>query len=118
MAEFILEYWLGMFFSGVTVFGAFLYRLAKSYFKKRDKKDEEIAVEIKILKEANRAYMKDNLYRAYHYYKTRGYIYIHELEVLEDMYKQYKALGGNGTVHNLMKRICELDIREDMESNI
>lgn len=49
----------------------------------------------------------------YYHYEERGWITLHGLENVNAMYKEYHALGGNGTVTSLVNSIRELDVRDD-----
>ena len=55
-----------------------------------------------------RALLRDRLYQAHDYYMEQGYYPIHARENVEAMYTQYKALGGNGTVTNLVHELDSL----------
>lgn len=46
-------------------------------------------------------------------YEERGWITLHGLENVNAMYKEYHALGGNGTVTALVNTIHELEVRDD-----
>ena len=50
---------------------------------------------------------------AYYHYEERGWITLHGLENVNAMYKEYHALGGNGTVTALVNTIHELEVRDD-----
>ena len=49
----------------------------------------------------------------YYHYEERGWITLHGLENVNAMYKEYHALGGNGTVTALVNTIHELEVRDD-----
>lgn len=53
--------------------------------------------------------LKDSLLSSFHFYEERGYITLEELEVLEDVYNSYSALGGNGLIQiRWEQNICKL----------
>ena len=41
----------------------------------------------------------------------RGFVHIHSLESLDDLSKQYKALGGNGTAAKLIEDVKKLQVK-------
>lgn len=54
------------------------------------------------------ALLRDRIYQAHSHYMERGVYPIYARENVEEMYKQYHALGGNGTVTNLVKEMDAL----------
>lgn len=59
------------------------------------------------------ALLRDRIVQSYYHYEERGWITLHGLENVSAMYKEYHALGGNGTVTSLVNSIRELDVRDD-----
>nr|DAY58825.1 MAG TPA: holin protein [Caudoviricetes sp.] len=59
------------------------------------------------------ALLRDRIVQSYYHYEERGWITLHGLENVNAMYKEYHALGGNGTVTSLVNSIRELDVRDD-----
>ncbi len=57
------------------------------------------------------ALLRDRIVQAYYHYAERGWITLHGLECIEAMYKEYHALGGNGTVTKLVEDIRRLEVR-------
>lgn len=70
-------------------------------FKKNKNKD--IAIE-----EAVQALLRNELIRRYREYKAKGEMTILDRENIEAMFEQYKKLGGNGTVKELMNELLEV----------
>lgn len=66
--------------------------------KKKDKAIEQGLV----------ALLRNELVRRYREYETKGEISILDKENMEDMFEQYEALGGNGTVKQLMSEVLTL----------
>lgn len=60
-----------------------------------------------------RALLRDRIVQSYYHYEERGWITLHGLENVNAIYKEYHALGGNGTVTSLVNSIRELDVRDD-----
>lgn len=59
------------------------------------------------------ALLRDRIVQSYYHYEERGGITLHGLENVNAMYKEYHALGGNGTVTALVNTIHELEVRDD-----
>ena len=59
------------------------------------------------------ALLRDRIVQSYYHYEERGWITLHGLENVNAMYKEYHALGGNGTVTSLVNSIRELEVRDD-----
>ena len=83
-----------------TVIGAVLGFLGTN-LKKNKKKD--LAIE-----NAVQALLRNELIRRYREYKAKGEMTILDRENLEAMFEQYKNLGGNGTVKELMDELLEV----------
>ena len=65
-----------------------------------------------------RALLRDRILQAYnHYHEDKEYCPIYALENVEEMYKQYHALGGNGTITKLVEELKELPISPKEKEN-
>lgn len=71
--------------------------------KLKKSKNKDIAIE-----EAVQALLRNELIRRYREYKAKGEMTILDRENIEAMFKQYKKLGGNGTVKELMNELLEV----------
>lgn len=71
--------------------------------KLKARKKKDIAIE-----EGVQALLRNELIRRYREYKTKGEMTILDRENIEAMFKQYKNLGGNGTVKELMNELLEV----------
>lgn len=60
------------------------------------------------LEEGVRALLKNELVRRYREYEIKGELSILDKASIEEMYKQYRNLGGNGTVKKLIEELLEL----------
>ena len=83
-----------------TAIGAVLGFLGTKLKKSRKK---DIAIE-----EAVQALLRNESIRRYREYKAKGEMTILDRENIEAMFKQYKNLGGNGTVKELMDVLLEV----------
>ena len=97
MIEFIIEYWLevllGLIFTGIS------YTVKTLYKKQR-------AVE-----QGVQALLRNELIRRYREYEVKGAITILDKENIEHMYKEYRNLGGNGTVAKMYDDLMNLEIK-------
>lgn len=98
MEEFIIQYWLQALF-GLVIF-AFSFALRWLF------------AQFKALKLGMQAILRNNLIEQYNRYSIDKCIPIYALENVEQMYKQYKALDGNGTIKHLYDELLELPIGE------
>lgn len=71
--------------------------------KLKANKRKDIAIE-----QGVQALLRNELIRRYREYKTKGEMTILDRENIEAMFKQYKNLGGNGTVKELMNELLEV----------
>ena len=61
----------------------------------------------KAIEEGVQALLRNELVREYREYKAKGELSILDKDNIEAMFKQYKNLGGNGTVKHLVEEILE-----------
>jgi len=99
MTEFIVKYWLQFAF-GVVVAG-----MGTLYRKYQCMRAKHISSEL-----ALRALLRDKIIAMYNKYTEKGHIPIYELENLDDLFRQYKNLGGNGVITELVERLEDLPI--------
>lgn len=69
---------------------------------KKDRKKD------KAIENAVQALLRNELIRRYREYKTKKEMTILDRENIEHMYEEYKNLGGNGTVKELMDELLEV----------
>lgn len=69
--------------------------------KKNKKKD--LAIE-----QGVQALLRNEIIRRYREFESKGEISILDKENLEEMFEQYKNLGGNGTVKKMMNELLNL----------
>lgn len=67
------------------------------------------------IKQGVKALLRDRIIQAYNHYLDKGYCPIYGREGVEALYREYKALGGNGTVSRLVERLHELPSEKNME---
>lgn len=101
MVEFIVKYWLEALFTLLSSVFALLF---KRLFKKmKENKDKQNAVEAGL-----QALLRNELVRRYREYETKQEISIIDMENIEHMFKEYKNLGGNGTVKKMYDELLKL----------
>ena len=61
-----------------------------------------------------KALLRDRLISAIDKAKQQGFIYVHELENINELNKEYMSLGGNGTVKHLMREIEKLPTKTSL----
>lgn len=83
-----------------TILGAILGFITTN-FKKNKKKD--LAIE-----QGVQALLRNEIIRRYREFESKGEISILDKENLEEMFEQYKNLGGNGTVKKMMDELLNL----------
>ena len=86
----------------VIVTGSIGYLIAiiKGY-RKRDKSQEE----------ALKCLLRSNITSKYYVYKELGSIPIYEKENINYMFEQYKSMGGNSYIDNVVKEINNLPVK-------
>lgn len=82
------------------------HRLPLQKYKQADARQKAVELGVQAL-------LRDRIVQSYYHYEERGWITLHGLENVNAMYKEYHALGGNGTVTSLVNSIRELDVRDD-----
>lgn len=97
MIEFITKYWIEALFGGILTALSVCYKKLLSRVKRQD----TIGFGVQAL-------LRDRIIQAYNHYTEKGYCPIYGRENIEEMYKQYHALGGNGTITELCERLREL----------
>lgn len=104
MIEFIIQYWLEIAFSCVV--GAISIIMKKIYGKYKNLSARQKAVE-----QGVQALLRNELIRCYREYEAKGEITILDKENIEHMFKEYKNLGGNGTVAKMYEDLMNLETK-------
>ena len=100
--DFILKYWLQVLFGAITT------GLVAGY-RKLYKKNKELCDKNKAMEYGMRALLRDRIIQSYnHYHEEKGYCPIYVKDAIDDMYNQYHALGGNGTITKLHEELMAL----------
>lgn len=106
IVDFIVKYWLE--------FGLGLVSLALTASVKNLQKQNKIRkVEQEAIKKGIQALLRDGIINQYNKYMEKKYIPIYALDNVESMYKEYHALGGNGTITELYQDLKRLPHRKE-----
>lgn len=92
--QIILSYLLPTILGGIVGF-------ISTKLKRNKKKD--LAIEFGV-----QALLRNEIIRRYREFESKGEISILDKENLEEMFEQYKNLGGNGTVKKMMDDLLNL----------
>ena len=99
--EFIIKYWLEFAFG---IFGSIIVYLLKKFIsKQKEQESKQQAIEHGV-----QALLRNELVRRYREYKSKQEISILDRENIDAMYKEYRNVGGNGTVKELMQELEEI----------
>lgn len=101
MQDFILKYWVRALF-GVVVAGM------AAVCRRLSKKVKKQMCDQKSLRDGTQALLRNEIIRDYDKYMERGYVPIYARESILSMYEAYHALGGNGTITQLIEELKEL----------
>lgn len=106
--EFVMEYWIEVFFACMISALGYGYRRLLARIQASGRKQEAI-------EEGVVAILRDRLIASYNHYIEKGYCPIYAMENIMEMYTQYHALGGNGTVTGLVEKMKELPTEKGEE---
>ena len=85
----------------IPTFLGFIVGFISTKLRKNKKKD--LAIE-----QGVQALLRNEIIRRYREFESKGEISILDKENLEEMFEQYKNLGGNGTVKKMMDDLLNL----------
>ena len=101
MKEWFLKYWIDALFGLVTTgLVAVLQKLARNMAVKFREQD---AIKLGI-----QALLRDRIVQCYNHYQEKGFCPIYAMDNITALYTQYHALGGNGTVTELVERLKDM----------
>lgn len=100
MTDFILKYWLQIGFSLLITAFSYFYSMVKEWILRQS-----------VLEDATRAYLKHKIIESYHQSIEKGAVSIEEFECVDDLFKSYKALGGNGTCERIYNDFQKIKIQ-------
>lgn len=103
--EFITRYWLETLFGLITICLTAIGNGFRKQFAKRNAEQDAVKLGIQAL-------LRDRIIEQYNKWIEKGYIPIYALENVSAMYKEYHALGGNGTITHLYEELLELPTKK------
>ena len=102
MIEFIVKYWIEIFFGLITSFILFLYRRIGIYFKIMNATKNGV----KIL-------LKNEIIKEYKTFSKNNCINFYEKNIILELHKEYKNLGGNGMIEDIINDINDLPLKDN-----
>lgn len=99
--QFIITYWIEFLFGLITSFIIYLSKKISKYY-----------LMINSTKDGVKVLLKGEIIRRRQEYKQQKSITLYEREVLNDLYKEYNALGGNGIIEDIIDDIDSLPISD------
>lgn len=96
MLDFIIKYWMELLFTIITSSTIYIFK------------------EHKGLKSGLKALLRNEIIRIYENYSILGYCPNYMKENVNEIYNNYKLLGGNGYASNIIDKIYDLpnELRE------
>lgn len=102
MLEFILEYWIQFLFGLIVSFLCFLYRKIIYHYRI-----------VNYTKNGVKVLLKGEIIRRYQEYKKLDCISIFDREIINDLYQEYKNLGGNGMIQDMIENISDIPLETE-----
>jgi len=106
-----IDFDLSTIFAGVDFI---LILLGYGFFGKKFHKSDKNQ---KAIKNSVEALLRHAIIQTYNQHVDKGYIPIHERQNVESLFTEYKILGGNGTINNLVEKLRELPTHEPKEKD-
>jgi hypothetical protein len=101
MKEWILRYWIEVLFGLITTGLIAGYKKLTHNISVKFKEQDAIKLGIQAL-------LRDRIVQCYNHYQEKECCPIYALDNITALYTQYHALGGNGTVTELVERLKDL----------
>ena len=103
--DMIFKYWLEFSFTLIITVVTFLIKKLNEYknILKSTTKGVEVLLKTKIIQN-------------YNMHKTKGSITIYEKEIINELYREYKNLGGKGVIDSIKKDIDKLPLISEEEN--
>jgi hypothetical protein len=110
MKEWLLKYWVELIFSAIV--GTLTSIIKKQSNKIKKQEEEQKAIKLGI-----QALLRDRIVQCYNHYTEKGCCPIYAMDNINALYVQYHALGGNGTITELVDRLRDMptEIKEIKE---
>lgn len=82
-----------------------------SRLDKVDKEIEDLEKMMELRNDALKALLHNEIFQMARSALKRGYTTAYELDALEELYKPYKDVGGNGTAEKFYEDCCKLEVK-------
>lgn len=99
--DFVIKYWIEFAFGLICGAITFVVKRLCTKIKRQNERQ-------KYIEKGVQALLKDRLIERYRQFKKVGEISILDKESIDTMYKEYKNLGGNGAISQLIEEIQDL----------
>ncbi len=106
MTAWITKYWIEVLFGLIVTALTATVKHLWSQNKRRCTEQEAVKMGIQAL-------LRDRIIEQYNKYMDKDYIPIYAMDNVKAMYKEYHALGGNGTITKLYEELLELPHRKE-----
>lgn len=101
MKDWLIKYWLQVIFGAILTGIAGSLKIMSAKLKRKISEQEAIKLGIQAL-------LRDRLIQSYNHYLEKGFCPIYALENINALYTQYHALGGNGTITEIVEKLKAL----------
>lgn len=101
MLEFIFKYWLELVFGLLISLVGHMYKKFKDHYKLLTATRTGLVV-----------LLKAKIIEEYSEYKKTKKVSIYEREMIEELYEEYKKLGGNGLIGKIVEEIEDIKIEK------
>lgn len=101
MPEWIVKYWIEWAFGIIAAVLLLLFKKMNKKLNETKKKDEAIELGVQAL-------LRSQMIADYNHYYDKGMAPIYARENFENVYKQYKNLGGNGVMTDIHSKFMAL----------
>ena len=101
MTEWLLKYWAEVFFSLIIMCIITGYKKLTRNVATKFKEQDAIKLGVQAL-------LRDRIVHCYTHYTEKGYCPIYAMDNINALYLQYHALGGNGTITELVDRLRDM----------
>ena len=92
--DWIVKYWVEWIFGVVVAILGYLIKKINTRSKETSKKNDAIELGVQAL-------LRSQMIDDYNHYIEKGYAPIYARESFENVYRQYKSLGGNGVMTDI-----------------
>jgi len=109
IAGIAVKYWVEFLFGIVAAGLMKVYtRRIGNRQKKLEAEQEKAETEQKAIANGVMALLRDRIIQSCNHYREKGYCPIYARDNIDSLFKEYAALGGNGTVKDLVNETKEL----------